>query len=498
MSLRRSANPGSRGLRAVWIAVLLAGSVLPAEAATPAKGGVPPPAPSIPRRRVAVLPGRDYRIDPSALFIEGEPSSSLDGGAALANAAAAILAREPEVVPVRPADLHQADESADSPELVVRGLLHLGQERYRDIRIPEAIAALEQGIASARRVFLDVLSPDLVSDLYLYQGLCYLEQGQVALAHVAFKNLLLATPGRRFRKGWFPQATEAAMRTAAEDFIRTTPPESLLGGLERVEAFLKFARATAAVATYLTGAPGEAGSVEVRVAEISRQPGGRLVLAARAESKWSGPEAAAETVSRTVSGWLACAVLPSREVTEKPYARFFLDTTAAYSVFLRVPTRRIFSNAGFGLGLAWQVREGLDLFGRVNVLNAFEDQFGDLVKQFWTIRAQAGVGYSLRGNWGRVFFHTGIAFDYLSGFESTTDPNCKFWPNDPARCPASNVRRPRYLVGAAVALGVDVTLYGPIYFVFQAGVAAYFVSNETDTPVNFPVSLETGLGYAFF
>jgi hypothetical protein len=484
--------------KAAWIAILLAGLVLPADAAPPKKSAIGLPESAVPRRRVAILPGRDFRIDPGALFIEGEPVSSPDAGAILADAVARTLAREPEVATVRPADLRQSAESTESPELVVRGLLHLGQERYRDIRIPEAISALEQGIASARKVYLDILSPDLMSDLYLYQGLCHVEQGQTAQAHVAFKNLLLVTPGRKFRKGWFPQATEAAMRTAAEDFIRTNPKESLMGGLERVEAFLKFARATAAVATYLTGAPGEAGAVEVRVAEVSRQSGGHLVLVARGESPWSGPEAAADTASRTVSGWLACAVLPSREVVEKPLARFYLDTTAAYSVFLRVPTRRLFSNAGFGIGLAWQVKEGLDVFGRVNVLNAFEDKFGDLVKQFWTIRVTAGVGYSLRGNWGRVFLHTGLAFDYLRDFESTTDPNCKFWPNDPARCPASNVRRPTYLLGGAVALGINATIYGPIYFAFQVGVAAYFVSNESDTPVNFPISLEAGLGYAFF
>lgn len=493
MTRRWTACSLPRGVRAALVAILLAVMAFPVEAAPPV------PVPSIPKRRVVVLPGRDFRVDPGGLFIAGDPSPAVDPGAVLADVAASLLRREPEVTLVRPVDLRPGPEAAESPELVIRGLLHLGQERYRDIRIPEAISALEQGIASARKAWLDVLAPDLVSDLYLYLGLCYLEQGQTALAHVAFKNLLLATPGRKFRKGWFPAATEAAVRTAAEDFVRTTPKESLLGGLERIEAFLRFARSTAAVAIQLSGAPGEVGAVEVRVAESSRQPGGHIVLADRADVPWAGAEAAADAVSRTLTGWLACTILPSREAVERPHARFFLDTTAAYSVFLKVPTRRIFSNAGFGIGLAWQVREGLDVFGRLNILNAFEDQYGDLVKQFWTIRAFAGVGYSLRGNWGRVFFHTGLAFDYLSGFESTTDPNCKFWSNgEPSPCKPASVRRPRYLVGAAVALGVNVTIYGPIYLALQAGVAAYFVSNEAATPVNFPVSVEAGLGYAFF
>ena len=380
----------------------------------------------------------------------------------------------------------------------MRGLLHLGQERYRDIRIPEAISALEQGIASARKAWLDILAPDVLSDLYLYQGLSYLELNQVALSHAAFKNMLTASPRRKFRKGWFPPATEAALKAAAEDFIRTSPWENLLGGVDRMESFLKYAKATAVVTAYLSGGPGEAGQVQVRIAEMSRQPGSHLVQVARADTSWVSPEAAVDVVSRTVSNWLSCTVLPSREAVDRPHARFFLDTAGAYSVYLKVPTRRIFSNAGFGIGLSWQIKDGLDVFGRVNLLNAFEDPYGDLFRQFWTVRTTAGVGYSVRGYWGRVFLHTGIVLDYLSGFESTTNPNCKFWPDDPARCPASNVRRPRYLFGATVALGVNVTIFGPIFFTFQIGMGAFFVSNESDTPVNFPLSLDLGLGYAFF
>ena len=471
--------------------------MLAAAWALPAGAAESPMAPAVPKRRVVVLPGRDYRIDPDRLFTESEPAASPDPGAALAEAAASVLAGEPEVALVRPKDLRSGTEGVESPELVVRGLLHLGQERYRDIRIPDALVALEQGISAARRVFLDLVSPDLVSDLYLYQGLCYLEQGQPAMAHVAFKNLLMATPRRTFRKGYFPPATETAMRTAAEDFVRTMTRDNPLGGMGRAETFLKLAKATAAVSVSLSGSPGEKGMVDVRVVEVARQPGGHLALAARAESEWKDAETAADLVSRAVSGWLACTTLPSREASEPAMPRFYLDTSGAYSVFLRVPTRRIFSNAGFGIGLSWQAMKGLDVFARLNLLNAFEDPYGDLVKQFWTVRGLLGVGYSMQWKWGRVFLHTGFAFDYLSGFESTTDPNCKFWPGDEERCSASNVRRPRYLFGMAVTLGLNVNLGGPIFLAFQTGVGTYFLSNEADTPLNFPFSLELGLGFKF-
>lgn len=457
--------------------------------------GQPPP---FPRVRVLVVDGRDYRIDPDALFHppDQEPPTPTEL-ARLADEAATILAREPELEVLRIPDLAPRNDPG-SPEIVVRGLLHLGLERYKDIRIPAAIGVLEQGVTAALADYLDLFAPELVSDLYLYLGLSHLENGSGALAHVAFKSLFAVTPWRRFPQGYFPPDTETAIRSAAVDFLRTYPKETLMGTAERTLRFMSRHRIAVGCYVLATGADDRDSRVEIRIVEGPTRGRPAVGLGTMGGFALSGHEDASERVSRMLTAWAACADLPSREprVTRKP--RFFMDTSAAYALFLKVPTRRLFHNAGFGLGLAWQAAEGLDVFGRLNIFNAFPDPFGDLISDFWSIRGVVGVGYSLVGDWGRVFVHTGLDVNYLSDFASTTDPQCKFWPDDPSRCAASRIKRPSYLVGINGAVGVNVRLAGPISLIVQTGFTGYFFSNNKTPDINFPFMLEAGLGYAFF
>lgn len=451
------------------------------------------------RLRVMVLEGRDFRIDAESLFYPGGKSPVIpDDAVRIADEAAVVLASETELEVLRPSDSAPSRDASGTPELVVRGLLHLGLERYRDIRIPAAIQILEQGVQAASQDYLDLFAPDLVSDLYLYLGLSYLEQGSAALAHVAFKNMFFSTPGRRFRKGYFTNETEAAIRAAAIDFLRTHPKETVLGSVERTVGFLERTGAKAVVHVFATGMPGLGDRIELRLIERNPKAGGGISMGTMTGFPFTDQASAFEQVSRSLTAWHSCADLPSRRVAETRLPRFFMDTSSAYALFMKVPTRKLFHNAGFGVGLSWQVQEGLDIFGRLNLFNSFPDPYGDLVRDFWSIRGIAGVGYSMRGLWGRVFVHTGLDVNYLSGFESTTDPACKFWPDDPERCQSSRVKRPSYLVGLNVSVGVNIAMAGPISLLVQAGVSSYFFSNETTPLLNFPFSLDLGLGYAFF
>ena len=196
--------------------------------------------------------------------------------------------------------------------------------------------------------------------------------------------------------------------------------------------------------------------------------------------------------------WLACVALPSRRAETPQLPEVFLDTTGAWSAYLkRGPIRRLFHNAGFGLGLSWQVLEGLDVFGGLQVTNSFQDPFGDLLRDFWTVRLSAGVGYSVRFRWGRVYLHTGLLFDHLSDFAATTDVRCKFWPERSDLCPASRVQQPRWMLGWMAAPGVEIRMIGPLQLVVRVGVGAHFVANDLARSLNFPVQVELGLGYAF-
>ncbi len=466
---------------------------------------------SFPRKRVVVLPVRDYRIDPDSLFPESPRAGARDrapgrdpevGG--LDEAILAALQAEPEV-DVVPAARALASVREARGNVAV-GFLHLGVDLYRNLRVDEAARTLEKGVEAGRAEFLDIVDPPRMFDLYLYLGLSYVEQGRVALAHVAFKNMFLVAPreafGRaEFRRGYLPAAAEDAIRTAAVDFAQTSPQEVPLGSLERTAHLLKATGAKAVVDVFVSSQPGSDGVLSVRVFEpVSGERAVRPALSRRHRHPGAGE--AGDVVSRDLSAWIACTDLPSRVPPRERLPRFYMDTTGAYALFLRYPTRNVFHNAGFGAGLSYQVLRDLDFFVRLNLWTSFPDKYNDLISGFTSIRFHTGVGYTLRGSWGRFFVHTGLDLQYLTNFASSTDPSCKIgaWTNNPEFCnPAHIERLPyRFLGGAGVAVGVDVILVGPIYVTFKLGATTYFFPAGPASPLNFPLVGEAGLGYAFF
>lgn len=450
----------------------------------------------IEQRRILVLPTRDYAIDVDSLFWEGKgPGTEKPRDIALTESLVDVLVAEPELAPVLMDDVFEkADEQAR--DLVVRGMLHLGIERYRDLRTSAAAEVLDQGVAAARAEFLDVRSPVLAGDLFLYLGLSLLEQGDGAHAHVAFKNMFFVTPDRRFRKGYFPAETERAIMAAAVDFVQTYPKEIPLGSPRRISELMTTFGVTAMVYSFLDKSQGSLRWVQ-RFFETSTTSPDGVIAASSAVADLGKGDDSDQAAERAVSAWLACTDLPSKKPLGKRQARFFMSTLASYSIFaLNTTTREPFHNAGFDVGLSYQAMEGLDVFGQVGLSRAFPDRYGDLVQGFWSVRGVAGVGYTYRAGWGRVFFHTGLEANYLSGFLATKDVDCKFWSASEGRCEATEFARPQYLIGIYTALGVDVRLFGPVYLSFLISSTVYAIAN--DYSLNFPVMLEMGLGYAFF
>jgi hypothetical protein len=452
---------------------------------------------SFPKKRVILIPGRDFRIDPEALFFEGDvagPAGQEIGKAC--TTAAEFISEEPEIeLTDLTAGRGQLEvEGLQNQELVVRGLLHLGIERYRDINLKEAISVLEEGIKVSLHGYADVLHPTLVSDLYLYLGLTRLETGEPELAHIALKNMFLLTPDKRFRSGWFPQKVEKALRAAAVDFVQSPPRENPLGTTERVAGFLKANRANALMYLYLESGSDKTVMLETRVFEMPRKESDSMGMT-RDSRRWDGVTSA----SLAVSAWLACADLPSRIDTSRRLPRIFLETGASYSMFLADNTTRTgFHNLGGAVSLAYQIQPGLDTFIKFNFYRSVEDSYGDLLDDFWSIRTAIGVGYSAVFSWGRVFTHFGFEMNYLSGFRSSTDPRCKLWPDDPELCESSTVSKPSFLFGAMGLVGVNVFLSRQVFMTMQVGVSGYFVANENLSDLNSPFVTEIGFGYAFF
>ncbi|HNU67605.1 MAG TPA: hypothetical protein PKG82_00480 [Myxococcota bacterium] len=448
-------------------------------------------------KKVILIPGRDFRIDPDKLFFDpSEPPPRLQEMPQLTREASAVLAAEPEIelVDLSSGQPVSAPQGTASRHLVVMGMLHLGIERYRDIRLPEAISSLEDGISAALASDSDVLVPAVVSDLYLYLGLSRLETSEPDLAHIALKQMFGHMPERRFRQGWFPAREERALRAAALDFVKSPARENPFESTERALGFLRERGADALVYVFLESDPEGGDRLETRVFEVSRKDAGSVEV-----MRDSRPYRGVESVSMAISSWLACADLPSRTDTLKRLPRVFLDTGFSYSMFAQDnSTRTGFHNIGLSIGTAYQIQPGLDTFLRLSFYQAREDSYGDLLDDFFSFRASIGVGYSAVFNWGRVFTHFGFEMDYLSGFKSSTEPRCKLWPDDPDLCPSSQVTEPSFLFGAVGLLGVNVFVSRSVFVMVQAGISGYFVSNSALVDLNFPFVVEFGFGYAFF
>jgi len=464
--------------------------------AATARAAVPEtPAAPWPVKKVILIQARDFRLEPAGLFVEGEvPLPDEVDLAGAFDAARKVLLGELEISLGTGESPPSDERTGDTQEFVIRGMLHLGIERYRDIRLGEAIETLQAAIELAQASYIDLFNPALVSDLHLYLGLCLLETGQPEMAHVALKNMFLHAPGRRFRAGWFPEREEKALRAAALDFVESPPRENPLDTTERMAAFLEAHRVDALAYMYIW--PDGAGSnlLETRVFERVAGAADRIEVS-RDTRAWKGPESA----SAAMSAWLACADLPSRVDTARRLPRLFLDTSFSYSMFATDNTTRTgFHNLGLAVGLAYQVQPGLDVFMKVNIYNSIEDRYGDLLDDFWSLRTSMGVGYSAVFSWGRVFTHFGFEMDYLSGFRSSTDPRCKLWPDDPELCASSEVSEPSFLFGATGMVGVNVFLSRSVFLTVQVGFSGYFVSSGDLSDLNLPWLSEIGLGYAFF
>lgn len=450
----------------------------------------------LPRKRVLVLPVRDYRIEPASLFSEAKPRTD----ASAAEAIFRILESEPEVEALTPKAIRPNGSAG-----VAEGFLNLGIDLYRNLRVEEAIRALQKAVEAGRAEFLDILNPHKMFAIFLYLGLCYLEQNSPALAHVAFRNMFLVAPQEafsrpEFRHGYFPKEVEEAIRAAAEDLVRSPPPELFLGTQERAADLLRVASAKALVEVTLTGGGQTPEVLFVRVHEASLDGTIRTILA---RSHELNAEGFAEYISRDISVWLACTDLPSRSPAPKRFPFFFMDTTGAYLIFLgHGPVRNVFHNAGFGFGVSYQIQKELDVFGRVNLLTSFPDKYSDLIATFTSVRIHTGIGYTMQGKWGRFFVHTGLDVQYLTNFASSTDPFCKVpaWRDDESLCQPSHIEHLPYRVlgGAAVTIGVDVMLFGPIFFTAKAGASSYFFPATPTASLNFPIVGELGLGYAFW
>ena len=222
----------------------------------------------------------------------------------------------------------------------------------------------------------------------------------------------------------------------------------------------------------------------------------------RFEADASLPKAATATrLEPALARWLDCVTIPIRAGADTPRTSqpFFMDTSAAYALYLRQPTRQLFHSVGFAAGVASQVRPGLEWFARINMFTSLADPYRDLLHAFNSVRLLAGVGFAVQWRYVRLWARPGIDLHTFGRFIVTDDPNCKLFGESHRLCDASTVRtlEQGVLAGFHLAIGGDVALGRRFFVTARLSGTAYILPLSSADELNYPLGAEAGLGYRF-
>jgi tetratricopeptide (TPR) repeat protein len=457
-------------------------------------------------RVVAVLPLRDFTLTDDALFLDAS-STAFRAQAREARAVEeAITTHLHEDARFRALRLDAIQTGLERRYRALTGLKVVkerylfGRSLYEEMRLEAAIDALRQAERMAHENFADLVSPDLMADIYLVLGLAEAELGRADLAHISFKRMFLVDPTRTVPRGYYPEPVQAAFIGARRD-LRESSKADLFDVLPRVERLLAASEADDALFSYIEQVDGR------RVLRFGVYSRATRSIYAREEvvlgDAGGSAEGGTEAIGRAVSRWFACtpAQLQSNGATARSanHGKFYIDTSGTYGVYLAVPTRELFHNVGFVVNAAYNAAPNLDLFGKITILTAFADPRQDLTDGSLTsLRFVFGAGVALeRGIW-RGFIRPGIELHYVGPFTVVTNPTCKFWGLDDERCPRTGYRDldGALLGGVNLGTGFTVSVAKGVYIATQANISLYFPLLE-QTELNYLFNAEFGIGYSF-
>ncbi|MSP90285.1 MAG: hypothetical protein EXR79_00530 [Myxococcales bacterium] len=445
-------------------------------------------------RSVAVLPLRDYTAQPADLFaIDGR--TDVDArGAALEAALAAALSRHPylhvQSAPEVRAGL-AADPGTAALARAAQGRYRLGLDLYLSLATGRAADSLREAIDLYRGVFQDVIDPKPYADAQFMYGVALHELGKTADAHVALKRAFEIEPHRRFRANFFPAPVNAALANALVDFRSTAGGLQPFGDNDRLTALAK-RLGTSWVVQLVLRAGRDGPELHASVFSVQR----RLIAH---EARLRVPDVD-DALDAFVSRWLACAPVLDLAPTRPPRTLDVrLDTSTAYAMYQRVPTRRAFHSVGFGVGVSHEFRRGLDWFARTNMYTSLPDPYRDLLHAFNSVRVLFGLGFAVDFGPVRIVARPSVDLHLLGSFVASRDPNCKLFGVKHALCDTATVSDldQRVLAGFNFAFGSQIAIGREFFVHTQASLSSYFLPLSGTDRLNFPLSGEAGLGYRF-
>ena len=376
------------------LAVCLLFAALPARAQEPTnaaalrQGDVPDARKS--PRVVAILPVRSHDVAVADLFAPDAPRQS-DWTPAIEAQLVALLRDSPLVQAMSPGDVRRAL----AQDLTLQPLQQLGQQRYRQglqqylsLATDSATQTLQLAVEMGRSGFQDVIDPKLLADAQVMLGVCLLDRGEPAKAHIALRDAFAAQPDRRFRSNFFAPAVNVELAKAFVDWQETSDLTRPYGDHRRLHALAERLGADGLVYATVRSTP-EGPELWLAIFDARR----RVV---DSELRVPMRESAAK-VDAFVSRWLAC--LPVAETAADPTTirrddGVRLDMSGGYALYLKQPTRQNFQSVGFSIGIAHEFRTGIEWFGRVNMYTSLSDPYQDLLHSFNSVRAIGGLGFT--------------------------------------------------------------------------------------------------------
>ena len=369
----------------------------------------------------------------------------------------------------------------------------LGLEYYLGLSSSQAIQSLEEAARLYRTVFQDVAAPKAYADAQFMLGVSLVGAGNTVQGHVALKAAFATQPLRRFRQRFFPPRVEQALHGALLDYLSTGAHARPYGDGARLSRLARRLNVDAVI------------TVAVRYDKNHRA---EVLLAAyrprrdQVETELHLPMSATATQLEAGLGrWLDCVPIPTRAGTTAPRISrpLRMDTSAAYALYLRQPTRQLFHSVGFAAGLNQQIRPGLGWFARVNMFTSLSDPYRDLLHAFNSVRVIAGVSFALTWPTFRLWARPGVDVHTFGRFIATVDPNCKLFGEKHRLCDASTVSTldQSVLAGFHLALGGDVNLGRRFFVTARISGTAYILPLSSVSDLNYPLGVEAGLGYRF-
>jgi hypothetical protein len=485
--------------RHAWLFALFACLALPARAqplpnpAALRAGDVPDARKA--SRVIALLPVRSHDVGLTELFSPDAPRQT-DVPAAIEAQLLSLIEAAPYVTAMSPEWVRLA--LAQDPTL--QPLQQLAQVRYRqgleqflNLSSSTAIQTLQMAVESSRAGFQDVIDPKPLADALVMLGVCLLDRGEAAKAHIALRDAFAAQADRRFRPNFFAPAVNGELAKAFVDWRETADLTRPWGDHRRMHALADKLGADGLVYATVRPTP-EGPELWLAIYDARR----RVV-----DSELRVPLAdSTPKVDAFLSRWLACLPVAESEPDPSTIRRddgVRLDMSGGYALYLKQPTRQNFHSVGFSVGVAHEFRNGIEWFGRAHMYTSLSDPYRDVLHAFNSVRIIGGLGFTWRSGPLRLYARPGLDAHLLGDFIATTDPNCKFFGVDHPLCDKTSVAdlQQRLLFGLNLAVGASVHIGRNFFVHIQGSSSLYFLPLGGTEKLNYPTGGDLGLGYAF-